>query len=833
MSWPLARISCMNEANPEPEETRRDSAPFDPRSAEALLEFDVVREMLAGFTRFSTSREMALSVRPRWDYNEIIWLQDETAEARLLLDTVGDIGLGGLEDPSELIQRAVLGGVLNGKELNAVVVALAAVEGAAAVVRSLGSQLPYLLGVVDDIGDFSNVRVEIERAIEEGGDIRDSASPSLRKLRQGVAGSYNRLIQRLERISHSMDVSPSLQSDAVATRGDRLVLEVRSDRRKSVPGIVHDVSNTGQTIFIEPMEVVELGNTWRETAAEVVREENRILRRLSEHLGDVGREAVHAMKATAKLDMIMARGRLATSMTAGRVECLLPTEVTAVELKDARHPLLGDDAVPATISIGPDFRCLVITGPNAGGKTVALKTVGLLALMNQAGLQIPASVESRIAAFESIHADIGDAQSIERSVSTFSSHMSAVVDILKTAGPRSLVLLDELGTGTDPDEGAALARAIVEELSQRRIPSVITTHHRGVADFATGHDGTENASMELSPDTMLPTYHLAMGLPGRSYAIAVADQLGLPGSVVERARELVGTDHATTDELLQQIQSDRQRLAELASEAESVRNDAATTKRIVEVELAELRQRQEDMAEETRVTLRREADEMRNTFRRIERDARREGFEESARKAAEEARRTVRDPNWLRAKLPKLEVNLPEERGPIDVPEPVVVTEASQLEPGELVELRGLGATAEVIAVLDDGETVELLIGGVTARINMAEVRRLGAVKAEPEEPARIVVQRTARPITDIEGRPSSELDLRGRRAHEIHDVVMEWLEQQILEGSSGGRVIHGKGTGALRSAVRETLTHHDAVEAFYVGSPAEGGDGVTMVELK
>ena len=378
------------------------------------------------------------------------------------------------------------------------------------------------VGVVDDIGDFSSVRVEIERAIEEGGDIRDSASPSLRKLRQGVADSYNRLIQRLERISHSMDVSPSLQSDAVATRGDRLVLEVRSERRKSVPGIVHDVSNTGQTIFIEPMEVVELGNTWRETAAEVVREESRIFRRLSEHLGDVGREAVLAMKATAKLDMIMARGRLATSMTARRVECLLPTEVTAVELKDARHPLLGDDAVPATISVGPDFKCLVITGPNAGGKTVALKTVGLLALMNQAGLQIPASVESRIAAFESIHADIGDAQSIERSVSTFSSHMSAVVDILKTAGPRSLVLLDELGTGTDPDEGSALARAIVEELSQRRIPAVITTHHRGVADFATGHDGTENASMELSPDTMLPTYHLAMGLPGRSYAIAVA-----------------------------------------------------------------------------------------------------------------------------------------------------------------------------------------------------------------------------------------------------------------------------------------------------------------------
>ena len=825
--------ASLNEENAREGDSVLSSAPFDPRSAEALLEFDVVREMLAGFTRFSTSHEMALSVRPRWDYNEIIWLQDETAEARLLLDTVGDIGLGGLEDPSELIQRAGLGGVLNGKDLSAVVVALIAVEGAAAVVRSLGSQLPYLLGVVDDIGDFSSVRVEIERAIEEGGDIRDSASPSLRKLRQGVADSYNRLIQRLERISHSMDVAPSLQSDAVATRGDRLVLEVRSERRKSVPGIVHDVSNTGQTIFIEPMEVVELGNTWRETAAEVVREESRILRRLSEHLGDVGREAVLAMKATAKLDMIMARGRLATSMTARRVECLLPTEVTAVELRDARHPLLGDDAVPATISVGPDFKCLVITGPNAGGKTVALKTVGLLALMNQAGLQIPASVESRIAAFESIHADIGDAQSIERSVSTFSSHMSAVVDILKTAGPRSLVLLDELGTGTDPDEGSALARAIVEELSQRRIPAVITTHHRGVADFATGHDGTENASMELSPDTMLPTYHLAMGLPGRSYAIAVADQLGLPESVLERARDLVGVDHATTDELLQQIQSDRKRLAELMSEAETARDDAATMRRIVEVELAELRQRQEGMAEETRVALRREADEMRNTFRRIERDARREGFEKSARKAADEARHTVRDPNWLRSKLPELEIDLPEERRPIDVPEPVVVTEASELKPGELVELRGLGATAEVIAVLEDGETVELLIGGATARINMSEVRRLGAVKAEREEPAKVIVQRMARPVTDIEDGSPSELDLRGRRAHEIHEVVMGWLDQQILEGSSGGRLIHGKGTGALRSAVRETLTYHDAVEAFYVGSPAEGGDGVTMVELK
>ncbi len=807
------------------------SAPaFAERSPEALLEFDRVLEMLAGHTRFSLSRGLALRTVPVWSLQEVLRLQDETAEARLLLDSAGDIGLGGLRDPIGLLRRAGLDGVLRGEELTNVASALDGVQAAAIPVRSMSGELPLISAITDRIGNFTSEIEQIESAIGDSGEVLDSASPALGRLRRRVASSYNRLLGSLEKITASSEVSPALQSDAIATRGDRLVLEVRSDQRKAVPGIVHDVSNTGATVFIEPMGVVEFGNTWRETAAEVTREEERILRALSALIGMRAEEAIDSVHAAAELDVIVARGRLATSMQAARVEAIETGGESVASLIDARHPLLGADAVPATIYLGPGFSVLVITGPNAGGKTVALKNVGLLALMHQSGMQLPASADSSLAVFGSVFADIGDAQSIERSVSTFSSHMGKVIEILERADSGSLVLLDELGTGTDPEEGAALARAVIEELSERKITSVITTHHRGVAEFAINADGIENASMELSPETMTPTYHLVMGLPGRSYAFTVAENLGLPKSVLERARGLVGSAHTDSEELLTQLQGERQKLAELATEAEAERSAAETARREIQLELVELRRRQDDIAEETRFALRREADELRNTLRRIERDARQEGHHEAARRAADEARRTLRDPNWTRSLVPDPPISeTVAESLPEMVQEPEI---AESLEVGDVVELRGLGARAEVLSVSDKG-TVELLIGGATARLHMSEVRRLEGVKIGTTEGPGFELSRDSRAETELSTGSISELDLRGRRAHEVHDAVMEFLDRMMLQGGTTGRIIHGKGTGALREAVRETLSRHDSVETFFAGGPADGGDGATMVELK
>jgi DNA mismatch repair protein MutS2 len=817
-------------ATPEPEQPEVTPAAFGERSPEALLEFDRVLELLAGHTRFGLSRELALRTAPAWNLREVLRLQDETAEARLLLDSAGDIGLGGLRDPIDLLRRAGLGGVLRGEELTNIASAFDGVFSAAKVVRSMSGELPLINAITDRIGNFTSEVEQIRSAIGDSGEVLDSASPALGRLRRRVASSYNRLLGSLEKITASSDVSPALQSDAIATRGDRLVLEVRSDKRKSVPGIVHDVSNTGATVFIEPMGVVELGNTWRETAAEVTREEERILRALSALIGERAEEAIDAVHAAAELDAIVARGRLATSMQAARVEAIETGGETVVSLIDARHPLLGPDAVPATVYLGPGFSVLVITGPNAGGKTVALKNVGLLALMHQSGMQLPASADSQLAVFGSVFADIGDAQSIERSVSTFSSHMGAVIETLERADSGSLVLLDELGTGTDPEEGAALARAVIEELSERKIPAVITTHHRGVAEFATDAAGIENASMELSPKTMTPTYHLVMGLPGRSYAITVAEKLGLRKSVLERAQSLVGSAHVDSEELLTQLQAERKKLAELAVEAEAERSAAETARRGIQLELVELRRRQDDIAEETRLALRQEADELRNTLRRIERDARQEGHHEAARRAADDARRKLRDPNWARSLVPDPPIS---ETVAASLPEIVQEPEiAESLEPGDVVELRGLGAQAEVLSVSDKG-TVELLIGGATARLHMSEVRRLEGVKIGTRKGPSFELSRDSKPDAEAGAGPISELDLRGRRAHEVHDAVMDFLDTMMLQGGMTGRIIHGKGTGALREAVRETLSRHDSVETFFAGGPADGGSGATMVELK
>ena len=812
-----------------------DAASVEPAAAGArepeqrgleLLEFSKVRAMLANRTRFFLSRDLALAARPLWTRDEVDRLQAETAEARVLLGTAGDIGLGGIEDVRPLLQRASLGGMLSGAELRAASRPLEATHEARQVVRSMGRQTPLLSEVAAPIADLRSLARRIDDAITDRGAVRDSAASGLAELRARVATGYNRLVSNLEKTTGSADVRPALQSPAIATRGDRLVLEVKIEQRNAVPGIVHDVSNTGATLFIEPFAAVELCNQWRETSAETKRAEDRVLRRLSAALGELHDEAIASLEAAADLDLIVARARLAAAMDAAPVEALEPGSDTPVELVDARHPLLGDGAVPATVSIGPGFRGLVITGPNAGGKTVCLKTVGLLALMHQAGLQLPAAGDSRLAVFDCVFADIGDEQSIERSISTFSSHLGAVAEILERATPHSLVLLDELGTGTDPEEGSALARAVMAEFVRRDVPVVATTHHRSVAEYAGDADGVENASMELDPDTHLPTYHLVMGVPGRSYALAIARHLGLPESVVEQAEALVGSEHRDAERLLSQLQQERKKLAGVASEAERERSGAERLRRELEDRLADVGRRQDEMIDETQRELRREAEEMRRELRRIERDARLAGHHAAARRAAEGARRQLRDPDWFNRGRRDREIGDGKKADESTADLPAAEAPVESLAPGDVVELKGLGARAEVQSVDADG-TVQLLIGGATARLDMAEVRRLEGVKIATPEPERYTVDA---------GTPgesaSDEIDLRGMRAHEVEPALAAFLDRCALNGVDRARVVHGRGTGAVREAVREVLARSPAAAGFHPADSDHGGDAVTVVEL-
>jgi DNA mismatch repair protein MutS2 len=786
-----------------------------------LLEFPRIRQLLAGKTRFFLAGERALQLQPSSDLAEVTHLQEETAQAAKMLDVAGDIGLAGSRDPRPMLRRAALDGVLAGQELLTIAYLMESIWMARRAVESLRGSVPALEAIAVRVPDLRDLKSRMLEALDERGDVRDGATPRLGPLREKASTSYQRLVRLLERMSGDPKVRLALQSHAIATRGDRLVLEVRSEHRRAVPGIVHDVSQTGATLFVEPMAAVERCNEWRETAAEAAREEERVLRRLSRIVGDREPQALEAVEAAAELDLIAARARLARSMGANRPETLAPDASQAVRLAAARHPLLGPGAVPVSVHIGPGFRELVITGPNTGGKTVALKTIGLLALMHQAGLQLPAEDGSALAVFDGVYADIGDAQSIERSVSTFSSHMGNVVRVLRHATPSSLVLFDELGTGTDPEEGSALARAVLSHLAANAVTSAVTTHHRAVAEFAGATPGMRNASVELDPDTMLPTYHLVMGIPGRSYAMHVAKRLGLPSGILAHAGTFIDPQHRQAESLLNQLQKERDdlRRASVAAQEELVKAEAA--RRELQASLAQVQQQQEDVLERTRRELRREAEAVRHQLRNIVEEAKESANVAAARASVNRVKQALSEPAWFPIAPPEPPPPVP--GGPAGPPEP-----ERPLAEGDTVEIKGLGVKAEVLGISADG-TADLQMGGVRIQLNVRQLRRVqGAGDDAPRQPGPAVSIQPAAPAEAV----TDELDMRGARAAEAFDLVTAFIDGCTFAGLPRCRIIHGAGTGALREAVREALAASMQVVSFGPADQAHGGNGVTVAEL-
>ncbi len=781
-----------------------------------LIEWPKLLDMLAGGAQMFRARELALELEPSGDEREIERLQEETAEARRILDESGDIGLGGLIDPRLYIDRAELGGVLDGEELGRVGQVMRSLWEAREAAHALGRETPLVGTLAALIPDLRWLDERIGEAIDERGNIRDSATPGLGKLRSGVGENYRRLATHLERLIARPGIRDAIQAPVIATRGDRLVVEVRSNQRSAVPGIVHDVSNTGQTLFVEPFDAVDLCNGWREASAEVIREEEKVLRRLSGLVSDRAGDAMMAIEAAGRLDLVFSRARLAHLMRASRARTLPAGDDTALNLVDVRHPLLGESAVPISLTAGPGFRALVITGPNTGGKTVALKTAGLAVLMHQSGMQVPGDPLTEISVFDGVYVDIGDAQSIERSVSTFSSHLDAVVDVLEEADDRSLVLLDELGTGTDPEEGSALARAILDHLVEKRVPTIVTTHHRAVAEHAGDSDGMRNAAVELNPDTMMPSYRVSMGTPGRSYAMAVAERLGLPDEVLDRARDLLAPEHSATEALLIQLQRERAEIEGqlAAAEANSAEADAARVD--LEKRVRAITEAQDDLVEETRRELQREAEEVRTSLRQIQRQASQERDMSVVRREQERVRRSL-------ARADRFKVTRPTESEkiePEEAPPPRPVTA------GDIVEVRGLGAQATVTEVNSDG-SANLILGNARVTLSVAQLKVVTPseeVKASDE--SRIT---TSTPVIDA---PTRELDIRGIRAIEVYEQVVAFLDEAALLGLTSVRIIHGKGTGALRDATREALRLHPAVGGFERSEQAMGGDGSTEIDL-
>ncbi len=790
------------------------------RRALGLLEFDEIRRQLASATRTAVGAEAATELAPSDDARDVAVRQQETAEARLLLDTAASLELGPADDLRPAVHRAMLGGVLAGEELRHIgALAAAARWNRGALTHR--DDLPLLSAITQNLPDLPDLESAVNCAIGPAGEVLDDASPELARLRRESRSAYSSLSDVMQRSLRRYQRSGIVQEDIITERNGRMVLLIKTDFKGKAPGIVHDVSDSGATVFIEPMPAIDLGNRWRETRLAEQREEERILRQLSSLVGRYAEEINLMAHLLGRLDLAVAKGRYATGMRAIPPNLLDPDEPRKLRLGGARHPLLSGDVVPTTITIDEGAPVLLITGPNAGGKTVALKTVGLLSLMAHAGLQVPAN-EADLPLFDGIYADIGDQQSIFESLSTFSSHIRNIQGIMDVATDRSLILIDELGSATDPEEGSALAIALLSHLRDRSAMVVATTHHRNVARLAQEEPGMVNASVDLNPRTLEPTYRLTHGVPGRSYALTIASRLGLPEAVIAGAQTHLEPSHVETDRLLQELQEERLTVSELRQQAEQALADARRQEQEIAERLEAVEDTKAELVEDARRELAEEIAEVAGRIRQAERSLRRQQERQTAgreiqqpdvdlqaeRERLAEARREVVSPEWA----------------PIPVEQPPWYHD---LHVGDRVYIRGVSRPVEVVTPPDEHQEIEVVIGSMRARLPVYQLDRPADRVHPAAEQAGVVYRRPEAKRT-----LSPEVNLHGYRVDEALNVIDSLLDDAALEGMTSLKIVHGKGTGALRRAIREYLTGHPLVATT---EPGEGGNaaGVTVVQLR
>ncbi|MFN0148870.1 MAG: endonuclease MutS2 [Dehalococcoidia bacterium] len=777
-----------------------------------VLEFEKVLALLAAETSFSVGRELALQVRPVTAFAEVVRLQTETAEVRLLDQQGIDIPFAGAKDIRPLIRSAAIGQLLDPTDLLDAAQTLRTAWRAKAVIERVRMRIPSLGLVADGVCDFRRFSDAVDEAITPRAEVADSASVELAATRRELRLAQDRLDQRAQAALADAIRRGIAQEGLLTERNGRKVIPIKADHKGALAGIVHDVSSSGATVFIEPMGVVDAGNQVRELQLAEEREVRRVLLKLTALMGEREDEAAATLLALGHLDLLHAKGRLAR-----RLKAELPphddgagwlSRSGETRIVRGRHPLLRGDVVPTDVAVGADVRGVLITGPNTGGKTVALKTIGLLTLMAQAGLPVPCDSGSHFAVYERIYADIGDEQSIEQSLSTFSSHMRNIKGILERAAPGTLVLLDELGAGTDPTEGAALARAILEELLGRGCTLVATTHHGELKAFAHNDPRLVNANVEFDVETLSPTYHLTLGLPGQSNAIAIARRLGLDDVVLVRAQEQLSPEHFEMEQLLAEIRVERTSAAEARHREELARKESEELR----LALAERRERIEQERSTILEAAHREGEDELAAIRReiegLRRAASRRTFDSQA---ADETLKQL-DANMARLKT---------RARPIRV-QPVPTAAARDLQPGDRVHVRDIPQMGEALSDIGEDGRVEVQFGSIRMKVTVDRIDRVEAT--HPAE--RVVLPVQSGPSVPI------ELDLRGQRAEEALMKFETYVDDAFRAGLPFVRIIHGKGTGALRAAVREALTGHPLVRKFETAPANEGGEGVTVAVL-
>ncbi len=777
-----------------------------------LLELKAVLERLAGRCDTAIGKERALALEPEVDALRVTWRQLRTEEARRLLGRLGGVPVGGVRDLRGSLSRVERGGSLLAPELSEVEQTLSAMRRARAAMLAGREDWPALAEDAAFLCDLPALEQRLAQSVGPEG-VLDDASPELRSLRREQRRLEQAVRARLDALLRNADLSRYLQEPLVTVRSGRFCVPVLREHQSKIPGVVHDASQTGQTLFIEPLFALEMGNEAQAKLRQAQIEEERILRELSSLVAREAQALHQGLEAAAEIDLALGLARLAEEMRAVRPVIL---EEPGLRLRDARHPLL-QEPVPISVELSAARRLLVITGPNTGGKTVSLKTVGLLQLMTQCGMHIPAAEGSAMSVCREVLCDVGDEQSIEQSLSTFSSHLTAIIRILQRLGPDILVLLDELGAGTDPQEGAALAQAILERIADSGSLGMVTTHYGELKAFAYAAEGVENASMAFDPDTLKPSYRLVQGAPGSSYAFFIAERLGLHPGIGARARELMGSQRLALEEVLQRVDRLRQRLErELAAAEASARR--------AEVEEEQMRAAREQAArerDEQRVQLRARLAEDVAAAKRELRAVRDELRQERLRERREEALRTAR------ARVDSVERSLQEEGPP-------------PLEPGEAVDAVAVGERVLVPKVGQEGVVLTppdevgrlwVAVGALRLQVSLEELRLPRRARRREKEREQTsgwsaMAQEKARDI-------QTEITLIGMRAEEALLTLDRYLDDAEVAGLKTVRVIHGKGTGALRKAVHEFLQGDRRVAAHRLGAQGEGGVGATVVELR
>ena len=779
------------------------------------LELDKVLAMLAEETSCEDAYAQALALQPAQDLLEVKLALQQTDDAYRLIGGFGTPSFGKIKNMTNALRRAEAGGVLSMLELLRIGETLR-------VQRSLVEWRKHCEGVETSIdwrfealSPNKYLEDKIAMSILSEEEMADTASPELASIRRKIQNASMRVKEQLDKLIRSSTYQKYLQDPIVTLRDGRYVVPVKAESRGNVPGLVHDTSASGATLFVEPMGVVEANNEIRMLQSQEKAEIERILAQLSAEAGGFADSIIEGYQAAVELNVIFAKARLAYQMKAS-----LPVmnDDGKIELKKARHPLIDPHkVVPTDIELGLHFDTLVITGPNTGGKTVALKTVGLLTLMAECGLMIPAGDNSRLSVFAEVLADIGDEQSIEQSLSTFSSHMVNIKQILQVAGEQSLVLLDELGAVTDPVEGAALAMAIIEALRGQGAKMAATTHYAELKAYALQTTGVENACCEFDVTTLRPTYRLLIGVPGRSNAFAISERLGIPAQVVQRAKEMVSAENAKFEDVVQSLETSRQQLEEERGEAAQLRAQAQQLQQEAQRKLDELKRASEA-----------ELDRARTQARDLVARARAQS--DALLNELEELRKQKKPlDSSARARLKAGIRSMEDAADPVNRRRSEDYVLPRPLKVGDTVLIFDIDKKGTVLALPDNSGQVTVQAGIIKTKVPLSNLRLLESDK-KPERPAvrsgRNMRNRLTAPV-------ATELDLRGKTAMEAIQDLDGFIDAAMLSGVNMLTVIHGKGTGVLRKAVQEHLRHHPAVKSYRLGTFGEGESGVTVVELK